>query len=289
MRGNATAKISFIASMVVFGTIGAFVKGVALSSAEIALWRAVMAVALIGAYLLLTRQKIPFRKMKKELVLLIVSGMAMAFNWIFLFEAYKNTTVSVATLSYYFAPVIVTVVCPLLFKERLGKLGWICSLVSFVGLVMVVGVGEITGEGHALGIIFGLLAAVLYAAVIILNKLIRGVVGIHRTFLQFVSAVAVLLPYVLLSGGIKATILSTEGIILLITVGILHTGIAYCVYFSSLTKMPGQESAILSYIDPLVAVIVSVALLGELITPWQIVGGALILGGALVNEICRKE
>lgn len=112
------ARFMLIISMVIFGTIGLFVRYIPLASGEIALYRAVLATILIAVYMLLTKQKIPFKSIKKELPLLLLSGMAMGVNWILLFEAYRYTTVSVATLSYYFAPVIVTVVCPFLFKEN---------------------------------------------------------------------------------------------------------------------------------------------------------------------------
>ena len=122
MKKMMNPRLMLIASMAIFGTLGPFVRNISVSSGELALYRAVLAAALIGCYLLLTKQRIPFSRIRKEVPLLLASGMAMGINWILLFEAYKYTTVSVATLSYYFAPVIVTVVCPILFREKLtGK------------------------------------------------------------------------------------------------------------------------------------------------------------------------
>jgi len=214
----------------------------------------------------------------------------MAFNWILLFEAYNYTTVSVATLSYYFAPVIVTLLCPVLFKEKMGVKQWVCFIMSTVGIVLITGIGSLdTGSNHFLGILCGLGAACLYATVILLNKFIRDVDGIHRTFLQFVSAVVVLCPYVLFTSGINLSGLDTKGIVLLLTVGLVHTGITYCMYFSSLKELTGQKAAILSYIDPLVAVLCSVLILHETMTVTQIIGGVLILGFALWNEITPKK
>ena len=213
----------------------------------------------------------------------------MGFNWILLFEAYKYTTVSVATLSYYFAPVIVTVVCPFLFKEKMGAKQWICFIMSTLGIVLITGIGDFSSSSsHFKGILFGLGAACLYATVILLNKFIKGVEGIHRTFLQFLSAIAVLVPYVLMTSGITLGGLDGKGIVNLLIVGIVHTGITYCLYFSSLKELPGQKAAILSYIDPLVAVVISVAVLGESITALQLLGGFLILGFTLWNEISPK-
>jgi len=244
---------------------------------------------LIGGFLLITRQKIPFSAIKKELPLLLISGVAMGINWILLFEAYKYTTVSVATLSYYFAPVLVTVVCPFLFKERLTKKQLLCFVMSTVGLVMITGIGLAGGGNHFVGILYGLGAALFYATVILLNKFIKTVTGIHRTFLQFLSCCAVLLPYVLLTDGIHLGDMDASGWGNLLIVGLVHTGITYCMYFTALRDLPGQKSAILSYIDPLTAVLVSVFVLGEAITFPQILGGILILGFSLWNELASAK
>ena len=141
MKRFLDARAMLIVSMAVFGTLGPFVRNITVSSGELALYRAMMAAALIGIFLMVTKQAIPFGKIKKELPLLLLSGMAMGFNWILLFEAYHYTTVSVATLSYYFAPVIVTLVCPLLFREKMGKKQWICFIMSTLGIVLITGIG----------------------------------------------------------------------------------------------------------------------------------------------------
>lgn len=290
MKKDLNSRTMLIISMTVFGTLGLFVRNVPLPSGEIALYRAVLAAILIGIFLLVTKQKIPFGKIKKEIPLLILSGVAMGFNWILLFEAYKYTTVSVATLSYYFAPVIVTIACPVLFKEKMGAKQRICFIMSTLGIVLITGIGDLSqGTSHIKGILFGLGAASLYATVILLNKFIKNVDGIHRTLLQFLSAIAVLVPYVLLTDGVNLHTLNTKGWIFLLIIGLVHTGITYCLYFSSLKELPGQKAAILSYIDPLVAVLVSVVVLKETMTVTQVIGGLLILGFTLWNEVSPKE
>ena len=276
---KADPRLMLIMSMTVFGTLGLFVRNISVSSGELALYRAVLAALLIGVYLLVSRQKIPFARIKKEVPLLLLSGAAMGVNWILLFEAYRYTSVSVATLSYYFAPVIVTLVCPILFHEKLTGKKFLCFVMSTLGLVLITGIGDTRGSDDLKGILFGLGAAVFYATVILLNKSIHQVEGIHRTFLQFLSAIVVLIPYVLSTNGITLSSLNV------LIVGLVHTGITYCLYFSSLKELPGQEAAILSYIDPLVAVLVSVTLLGESMTAMQVIGGALILGFTLLNEL----
>ena len=280
------ARLQLILSMTIFGTLGIFVRKIAVSSGELALYRACFAFLLLGGFLLLRRQKISWSTIKKAVPLLLLSGAAMGFNWILLFEAYRYTTVSVATLSYYFAPVIVTAVCPLLFREKMNAKQWICFGMSTLGIVLITGTGDLTqGSSHLTGILFGLGAAVFYAAVILLNKFIRDMPGIQRTFLQFFAAVVVLLPYVCFTSGMTLENLDTTGWICLVIVGLVHTGITYCLYFSSLKELPGQTVAILSYIDPLVAVAMSVFFLEEPIALPQVIGGALILGFTLWNEL----
>ena len=285
MKKQTSAKIMLSVAMAIFGTLGIFTRNIAVSSGELALYRAILAAVLIALYLLFTKQKIDFKGIKKELLLLLFSGMAMGINWILLFEAYKYTTVSVATLSYYFAPVIVTVVCPILFKEKMTKKQVICFVMSTMGLALIIGIrkGNVSGT-DLLGILCGLGAAVFYATVILLNKFIKNVMGIHRTLLQFFAAILILIPYVLCTSGVTLNTLNLKGWISLLVVGLIHTGITYCLYFSALKELKGQEAAILSYIDPLVAVLVSVTILGEGITVSQMLGGALILGFTLWNE-----
>lgn len=279
-----------VLSMMIFGTIGLFVKKIGLPSGEIALCRAMLASVLIGLYFLISGQKIQFAAFKKELPLLVLSGAAMGMNWILLFEAYNYTTVSVATLSYYFAPVIVTLACPILFKEKMTLRQILCFAFSTLGLALITGTGDLSeGSSHLIGILFGLGAACLYALVIFLNKSIRKVGGIQRTFLQFASASAVLLIYVCFSGGFHFELLDTTGWAFLIAIGVVHSGVAYCMYFTALKDLTGQKTAILSYIDPLIAVMVSVIVLREPISMWQIFGGLLILGFTLYNEISSAK
>ena len=289
MKKAKNPRLMLIISMTIFGTLGIFVRNIPVSSGELALYRAILAALLIAVYLLMTKQKIPFAKIKKEIPILLLSGIAMGINWILLFEAYKYTTVSLATLSYYFAPVIVTIVCPLLFHERLTGKQILCFVMSTAGLVLITGIGDIGGGSDFVGILFGLGAAVFYAVVILLNKFIKNVEGIPRTFLQFLSAIVILIPYVVLSGGVTLGRMNAFGWINLLIVGLVHTGVTYCMYFSSLKELPGQKAAILSYIDPLVAVLISVTILGENLTFEQATGGLLILGFTLWNEIFPKN
>lgn len=290
MKESNRSRLMMAGSMAVFGTVGLFVRCIDVTSGELALYRALMAASLIALFLLVTKKKIPFAVIKKEIPLLLLSGMAMGFNWILLFQAYKFTTISVATLSYYFAPVIVTILCPVIFREKLTKKQIICFVMSTLGLILITGIGDLSGgNSHLTGILFGLGAATLYATVILLNKFIKNVEGIHRTFLQFLAAIVVLVPYVALTSGVNLGGLDGMGWLCLLVVGFVHTGITYCLYFTSLEDIPGQKAAILSYIDPLVAVVISVSILGESMNFTQIIGGVLILGFTLWNELSPNK
>ena len=280
----------YVFAMVIFGTLAPFVRNIGVSSGELALYRAVMGAGLLGIYLL-AKGKNPFSGgLKREILLLLLSGGAMGINWILLFQAYRYTSVSTATLCYYFAPVIVTALSPALFRERLTRKQLFCFAMATLGLVLITGL-EYPAEGSAnlTGILFGLGAAVFYAAVILLNKYIRSTAGIQRTFLQFLAAIVTLIPYVAATGGVTLSRLDSTGWMCLLVVGILHTGITYCLYFSSLKALPGQRAAILSYIDPLVAVLISVTVLREPMTWQQALGGGLILGFTLWNALPERE
>lgn len=278
-------RFMMILSMAIFGTLGLFVRNINVASGELALYRAVMASLFLTTVFLITKRRIEWTKIRKEVPILIASGVAVGINWILLFEAYKYTTISLATLSYYFAPVLVTAICPFLFKEKLTPKQIICFVMSTLGIVLITGIGGADGQNNLVGIMFGLGAAVFYASVILLNKFIKNVGGMDRTLLQFIAAILVLLPYVASTSGFSLGGLDTLGWSCLLVVGLVHTGITYTMYFSSLKDLPGQKVAILSYIDPLIAIAISVLVLGEAMTVTQMIGGALILGFTLWNEL----
>lgn len=276
------SRLAMILSMAVFGTISLFVRYLPLSSGEIALYRSVIAALPIGIFLLFSKRKIRFDLWKKQGILLIFSGLSLGINWILLFEAYRYTTVSTATLCYYFAPVLVTVISPLLFREKLTKLQIVCFSASTAGLILMTGFGDWQTNGA--GIALGLGAAVFYALTVLLNKYIKDVTGPERTFLQFIAAAAVLAVYVAFSGGFHLSVLDGKAWFILFTVGLVHTGLAYLLYFAAVAKLPGQQIAVLSYIDPLTAVLISVFLLSEPMSVMQAVGGSMILVFSLLNE-----
>ena len=287
---TARARLAMIVSASVFGTLGPFVRRIEVASAELALYRAVLAAVFLLLFFLVRRKRLRLREIRKSLWLLLLSGAAMGFNSMLLFESYKYTSISLATLSYYIAPVIVTALCPLLFHEKMTRTQVLCFLMSTLGVALIIGSGGLQGGGSDLrGIVCALGAAVFYAAVILLNKYIHGVTGLERTFVQPLAAVVVLAPYVGLTSGFHPEVLSATGWVNLLIVGFVHTGVTYCIYFSAIRTLPGQESSLLSYLDPIVSVLISVLLLGEPLAPIQIAGMVLFLGFAIANEFTHKN
>lgn len=280
-------RVMLVASMAVFGTIGVFVRNVPVSSGELALYRAVLASVMLAAYLVVTKQPLELKKIRRELPLLLLSGVAMGFNWILLFEAYNHTSVATATLCYYMAPIFVTLAAPLVLGERLTARKLITAFVALFGMVLVsdilnVGVSDMA---ELRGILLGLGAAALYASVILLNKKLTDISAYDRTVIQLGAAAVVLLPYVLLTENWSAVTLEPLTIILLLAVGVVHTGAAYAMYFGSMRELSAQTVAIFSYIDPILAVILSAVILGEPMGLGVIIGGILILGATLAGEL----
>lgn len=271
--------------MVIYGTLSLAVKNIALSSGEIAFWRVAIALVAILVYKWLRREKLPLKQAKGELFWLMVSGVALGGDWILFFEAYKYTSVSITTLSYYFCPVLVMILSPIVFRERITPRQWLCFVMASIGLVLIIGARPSGSEKELLGIALGLGAALFYAAIIIINKRIKSVGGIDRTIFQFAVALVVLAVYVPLSSGFDIAFLDVTGFVCLGILGLFHTALAYCLYFVSIRNITGQKVALLGYIDPLVAVLVSVLFFQEALTLWQLVGGLLIIGFTIYNEI----
>lgn len=285
MEKNAKSRVMMLFCMTIFGTLPLFVKNITLTSAQISFYRSVIATAVILIYLLLKGEKISFKDAKKDLLPLAFSGVAIGFNWVFLFEAYKYTTVSSATLAYYFSPVIVVFISILFLREKCERKDVFCFVFSIIGMVLITGVqGTSSVPNHAKGVFLGLCAALLYALVVITNKRIKAVSGVHRTLFQFIVCIPVLFAYLMISGegvGVPVGVMETA---CLATLGVVHTGVAYCLYFSSVVKLPAHTTAFYSYVDPLVCLIVSAVFLSEKMSFLQIVGAIFILGSTLVGE-----
>lgn len=284
-------RFGFIFVMLTFGSIGLFVRNIHLSSSEIALYRAVIGSLVIILITVFLKQTTSFRIEKRDLILILLSGAAIGFNWMFLFEAYRYTTIANATLSYYFAPVLVMLLAPVVLKEKWTLSKGIAFIIAVLGLFLVVN-PEIDGTSphhHLVGVSYGLLAAVLYASVILINQFIKNMNSYQRTTVQLVVASIVLLPYVFLTQGLSLPSFDIRSVIFLVILGVFHTGIANFFYFSLLPRLSAQTVSVMSYIDPISAVFFSALFLGETITPLQIVGGIFILGSTLMSELWQQK
>ena len=286
MKENNHARISILISMLLFGTIGIAVRGVGMPSAVLALFRAAIGGISIIVFSRIKGNHIDFKAIHENFLLLFVSGVMLGFNWILLFEAYNYTSVATATLCYYLQPVILILVSPLLLKEKLTPKKLLCTLVAMLGMVLVSGVfeGGFSGDNRY-GILLALGAAVLYAAIIVCNKRMGPMVSFDRVASQLLLAVPAMLVYVLLNGQfreISFTVGSAFGVLVL---GVLYTGVTYMLFYGSLPYVSSQTAAILSYVDPATAVLVSVIFLGEPMSFLMMAGAALILGAACVSEL----
>jgi RarD protein len=280
--------IKLITALLIFGSIGLFVREIPLASGEIVLARTSVGSVFLIIILLFKRQKNNIRVLLQKLPLLIVSGGALGFSWIFLFAAYRYTSVSIATLAYYCAPILVLLLSPLILKEKLTHCKIIGILAAMVGMVLVNGAGA-SGEAPLKGLICGLMSALLYAVLMLVNKLIKGISGLEITLIQLMIAAIVILPYALYSHKGAWVLPTGRGLVSLIVLCLVHTGFACYLYFSSIQELPGQTIALCSYIDPLSALLFSAVFLNERLTAVQIAGAALILGGAAFGELFKRK
>ena len=285
-QNNPKSRLMLIASMTIFGTIGILRKYIPLSSGVVALCRAVVGTLFLLAVLFIRRQKPDLSAVRSHLVPLLLSGAALGFNWILLFESYNHTSVATATLCYYLAPILVILASPFVFKEALTVKKGICAAIALAGMVLVSGLPEAGFRGITglRGILCGLGAAVLYATVVMMNKNLTAIDAYSKTIFQLAVASVALIPYVLLTENISALMITPTAAGLLLVAGIVHTGVAYWLYFGSMTGLRAQTVALYSYIDPILAIVLSVLLLQEPMSIPAIIGAVMILGAAFFSE-----
>lgn len=289
MKNNA-AKLQLLGAMGIFGTIGIFTYYIPLPAAAIACLRGVLGVTFLLVLMLLTGKKPDMKAIGSKWLLLCVSGAAIGFNWLLLFEGYRYS-VPTATVCYYMAPLFMILASPLV-GEKLTAKKLLCVAVALVGMSFVSGLlpGVTVGGSLLYAVLFGLGAAVLYASVILMNRKLGNVPAYDRTVVQLGAAAIVLVPYVLLTDGFCLGQLDLLGWVFLIVLGIVHTGIAYALYFGAMGKLNTQTVAILSYLDPVLAIILSTLILpNQTMTLWQILGTVLVLGSALYSELPERK
>lgn len=283
-------RLQLLGAMGIFGTIGIFVKYIPLPSATIAFCRGILGVAFLLLVMALTRQKPAWAAIRKNLTVLLVSGVAIGLNWVLFFESFRYTSVAIATVCYYLAPLFLILMSPILGERLTGK-KLLCVAVAFTGMALLSGITDIehVTADQLLGIALATGAAILYASVMLLNKKLSPIPAYDKTVLQLGAAALVIVPYLMLTNGFSFTGLTSVGWIFLLIIGIVHTGIAYAMYFGSMKNLPAHTIAIFSYLDPVLAVILSALVLREPLSLWGGIGAALILGSALYSELPDRK
>jgi drug/metabolite transporter (DMT)-like permease len=280
------SKIQFILSMMIFGTIGLIVRYIDLSSSERALLSSFLGCLFLLLVFFMIKKKISWNLVKSNALFLILSGIALGGNWIFLYQSYDHTTIANATLGYYFAPVFVMILSPFLLREQLSIKKIVCIGVAIISMLMIVGEGlNASNSDDILGLFFGLIAAAFYAALLLLNKFIKDMDKLELTIIQLGTTTLLLMPYVFLTSGFGIFEVSSSSIPFILILGIINTGIGFWLFFSGMEKLKGQSIAMLSYVDPFVAILISAIILQEQMTIVQILGGVLLLSSTFVSEI----
>ncbi|KQL19731.1 DMT family transporter [Cytobacillus solani] len=280
------SKIQFILSMIIFGTIGLVVRYINLSSSERALLSSFIGFLFLLLIFIMIKKRISWNLVKSNALFLILSGIALGGNWIFLYQSYDHTTIANATLGYYFAPVFVMILSPFVLREQLSIKKIVCIGVALIGMLMIVGEGiSASRSDDILGLSFGLIAAAFYAALLLLNKFIIDMEKLELTIIQLGITTLLLMPYVFLTSGFGIFEVSSSSIPFIFILGIINTGIGFWLFFAGMENLKGQNIAMLSYVDPFVAILISAIILQEQLTIVQMLGGALLLGSTFVSEV----
>lgn len=295
------AKLLLLTSMSVFGTIGVFRRYIPFPSGMISLFRAVIGTIFLLGFILLKGKKPDSPAIRKNLKLLLIAGTMLGFNWILLFEAYQYTAVSTATLCYYMEPVFFILAAAVVMKEKLTFKNVLCVLAALVGMGLVSdfsfsnihqsGINSLNLESasDAKGVLLGLAAAVLYTTVVLISKHLKDIDGVNVSLVQLATSAVVLIPYVLIVEDTNTVQFNTLNISMLLIIGIVHTGIAYALYYSCLKDLKSQTVALYSYIDPVVSVLLAILILNESMSFMKLIGAVLILGAAIIGEIKPKN
>jgi drug/metabolite transporter (DMT)-like permease len=272
--------------MIIFGTMGLVVKYIDLSSSETALLSSSIGCLFLVFVFFIMKKSIQWKLVKVNASTLFLSAVALGGNWVFLYQSYDHTTLANATLGYYFAPVFVMVLSPVVLKELLPIKKIVCIGVAILGMLLIIGNGiSASGKDDLLGILFGLVAAAFYAALMLLNKFIQNMGMLEITIIQLGTTALLLFPYVLFTEGFGILGVSRSSIPFIILLGVVNTGIGFWLFFSGMLKLKGQSIAMLSYVDPFVAILISAVILQEKMTIIQIIGGTLLLGSTFISEI----
>jgi RarD protein len=280
------SKIQFILSMIIFGTIGLVVRNIDLSSSERALLSSFIGCLFLTILFFIMKKKISWHLVKSNASILLFTSIALGGNWIFLYQSYDHTTIANATLGYYFAPVFVMLLSPIILKEQLSFKKVVCIIVAIMGLLLIVGEGlSASKTDDLLGLFYGLIAAAFYATLLLLNKFIKDMEKLELTMIQLGTTAILLMPYVFLTSGFRMFSVASSSIPFILILGIFNTGIGFWLFFAGMEKLKGQSIAMLSYVDPFIAILISALILQEQMTVLQMLGGTFLLASTFVSEI----
>lgn len=285
MKTVKTAYLKYISALLLFGLNGIVAAQIPLTSTEIVVLRSFFGTVFLIVLLAVTRQKLTCLRRPRQAVLVAISGAAMGASWLLLYRAYELVGVSIATLLYYCGPVLVMALSPIFFKEKLTIPKIIGIIVVFCGVIMLNGVGG--GTLDALGLLCGIGGAALYVLMVITNKK-AGLPGLENTAVQLLFGFLTAAVFYLLQGGAVPTV-PAESWGWMLLLGLVNTGFGCWLYFSSIGTLPVQTVSVLGYLEPLSAVLFSVVLLHEALTPARWLGAAMIVGGAMAAEFIKSE
>ena len=284
MRGSY---IKYFAALLLFGSNGLVASYIALSSYEIVFLRSLLGSALLVVLFFVAGGKFTVRQNKRDLFFIALSGAAMAADWLLLFEAYAQIGVSLGMIINYCGPAIVIAVSALIFKEKISWAKIIALLAVFAGVVLISG-RAVETSARLSGLLCAVLSAFAYAAMVIFNKKATRIKGIENAALQLLCAFLVIAIFVGYKQGFDIGIYAKDWVPIL-WLGLVNTGLACYLYFSSIGALPIQTVAICGYLEPLCAVLLSVVILHERMLPLQVVGAVLIVGGAIFGERRAKQ
>lgn len=277
----------YLCALLLFGLNGIVASNIAMTSYEIVFLRTLIGSVLLTILFLVTRGKFTFLKHKKDFSFITLSGIAMGTSWMFLYESYQQIGVSLSSLLYYCGPVIVMILSPVIFKEKLTAPKIIGFLIVLAGISLVNGTAALSG-GNIWGLFCGAMSAVMYFFMVTLNKQSKNIVGMENSVIQLTVSFLTVAVFV----GIKQQFIihiPAESWIWILILGIFNTGVGCYLYFSPLAKLPVQTVAVCGYLEPLSAVFFSAILLGEKMTVIQVIGALCIIGGAMIGELVKSK
>ncbi|MEF3102275.1 DMT family transporter [Raoultella terrigena] len=280
MKHSVTGVWQMSLAMIISGSIGAFVLLSGLPVIDVVFWRCLIGALTLAGFISLSRQ--PFSQLTRLMLLLaILGGVALVINWLLLFAAYARISIGMATVVYNTQPFML-VLMGMLAGERVALIKWGWLALAFIGVVVLLSSELMQAHGGQLaaGIALALGAAFFYALTAMIARKLRPLPPQHIAFIQVIVGTIMLLPLVHLPDFSAAFPWRY-----LLILGVVHTGIMYQLLYSAIQKLPTPAIGSLSFIYPIVAIVVDYVVFDHALAPVQLAGGALILLAAAGNNL----